>query len=171
MAALALAAWLIIVPALSDRICGAALSATEMAIPANTISLRFESVVGGVGLSGSGTASAGLNCGSVSAYGSTPAGVTRTVGADSFTVSTPFGVQVDLDSGTSASYSLSAALAVADTTNTWKISSVTLNTSSQTIGAVQPYGSVVSYTIYLTVPFASPAGAINNSVDLLAVAD
>jgi hypothetical protein len=108
----------------------------------------------------------------VSAYEtiSTP-GVSRTVSASDFTVSSPFGVKVVKANSSSANYTLSAALGSADATNTWKINSTTLSTSSQSLGASYSYGSAVSHTVYLTVPFTASTGAVSKVLNFTAVAN
>jgi hypothetical protein len=147
------------------------LEAAEGAPAVDQISLTFQSVAGGVVLGGSGTSAATLNFGTVSAFGATGAGVTRTVTAGSFTVSTPFGIRVQLDSGASPSYSLNAALAVSDATNLWTLGSYSLTTMPQTVATGQSYGLTISHTMSLTVPFSAPAGSINNAIEITAVAD
>ena len=76
----------------------------------------------GVALTGAGTNAATMALGAISAYNtiSTP-GVTRTLSAADFTVSSPFGVKVIKANTSSANYTLAAALGSADTTNTWRI--------------------------------------------------
>lgn len=51
-------------------------------------------------------------------------GVTRTVGTSDFTVSSPFGERVNKANSLSTTYTLAAALASADPTNTWVIDAV-----------------------------------------------
>ena len=57
------------------------------------ISLSFQSVPGSVPLTGAGSNTAALNFGNVSAFEPLNTGVTRTVGASSYTISTRFGVR------------------------------------------------------------------------------
>ena len=57
------------------------------------ITLSFESIAGSVPLTGAGTNNATLNFGHVSAFEPLTTGVTRTVGASSYTISTHFGVR------------------------------------------------------------------------------
>jgi hypothetical protein len=110
--------------------------------------------------------------GTISAYEtiSTP-GVTRTVGASDFTVSSAFGVKVVKANTASATYTLAAALGSADITNTWKINGVTLTTVNQTLGAAYTYGSAVAHTMHLTVPFSALSGAISKVLNFTATAN
>ena len=149
----------------------APLVAAEPASPVNEISLSFHPIAGGAALGGSGTGSATLDFGTVSAFGTVGAGITRTVSAGNLTVSSPFGVKVLLSSGASSSYTLDAALAMSDGTHSWQFGEFMLTTSLQTVAAGQPYGTVISHTLSLTVPFSTTASTINNSIEVLAVAD
>ncbi len=71
----------------------------------------------------------------------------------------------------SANDTLTAALASADATNTWMINAVTLTTTNQTLGAAYSYGSAVTHTVYLTVPFSASAGAISRVLNFTATAN
>lgn len=139
---------------------------------ASSISLTFENDAAGVALTGAGTNAATMAFGTVSAYGtiSTP-GVTRTVEATTFTVSSPFGVRVAKANGASASYTLQAALASADATNTWKVNASTLTTTNQTLGSSYSYATTVSHTLYLTVPLTASSGALSRVVNFTATAN
>jgi hypothetical protein len=145
---------------------------TVTATVESSIGLTFENDPAGVALTGAGTNAATLALGSISAYNaiSTP-GVTRTVSASDFTVSSPFGVKVVKANTSSANYTLDAALGSDDTTNTWKINATTLTTSSQSLGATYGYGSPVAHTVYLTVPFTASTGAITRVLNLTATAN
>ena len=137
-----------------------------------SISLSFETDGAGVSLTGAGTNAATLGFGTVSAYGTiATAGVTRTLTASDFTVSSPFGARVDKANSTSATYTLAVRLGSADATNTWKVNAITLTTSNQNLGAAYAYGSTQVHTVYLTVPFAATAGAINKVLNFTATAN
>src|SRR5690349_17124241 len=86
------------------------------------ISLSFESVSGGVPLTGAGSNTASLNFGNVSAFETLNTGVTRTVGASSYTVSTRFGVRATnlLGGLLSPNYTLQARLRSAHAL-TWQV--------------------------------------------------
>lgn len=145
---------------------------TVTATVESSIAMTFENDAAGVSLAGAGTNNATMALGTVSAHeASVPAGVTRTVTASDFTVSSPFGVKVVKANSASGSYTLAAALAAADTTNTWKINAVTLNTTDQELGNAYGYGSAVAHTVYLTVPVTAAAGAINQAIDFTATAN
>lgn len=145
---------------------------TVTATVESSIALTFENDAAGVALTGAGTNTATLALGTVSAYESiATSGVTRTVGASDFTVSSPFGVKVVKANTSSATYTLAAALGSADTTNTWKINAVTLTTSDQALGATYSYGSAVAHTMYLSVPFTAVSGAISKVLNFTATAN
>jgi hypothetical protein len=145
---------------------------TVTATVESSIGLTFENDGAGVALAGAGTNAATMALGTISAYEtiSTP-GVTRTLAAADFTVSSPFGVKVVKANTNSANYTLAAALGSADATNTWKINAVTLTTSNQNLGAAYTYGSTVPHTMYLTVPFSASTGAISKVLNFTATAN
>lgn len=145
---------------------------TVTATVESSIAMTFENDGAGVALTGAGTNAATMALGAVSAYNtlSTP-GVTRTVAAANFTVSSPFGVKVIKANGASANYTLAAALGSADATNTWKINSTTLTTTNQNLGTSYAYNSAVAHTMYLTVPFTASTGAISKVLNFTATAN
>jgi len=145
---------------------------TVTATVESSIGLTFENDAAGVALTGAGTNAATMALGAISAYNtlSTP-GVTRTVGATNFTVSSPFDVKVVKANTSSANYTLAASLASADATNTWKINATTLTTSNQNLGTAYGYGSAVSHTMYLTVPFTASTGAVSKVLNFTATAN
>jgi hypothetical protein len=145
---------------------------TVTATVESSIGLTFENDAAGVAMTGAGTNAATMALGSISAYNavSTP-GVTRTVAAADFTVSSPFGVKVVKANTSSASYTLAAALGSADSTNTWRIGSTTLSTSNSSLGATYSYGAPVAHTMYLTVPFTASTGSISKVLNFTATAN
>jgi hypothetical protein len=145
---------------------------TVTATVESSIALTFENDAAGVALTGAGTNTATMALGAISAYNtlSTP-GVTRTVSASDFTVSSPFGVKVIKANGASASYTLAASLASADAAHTWRINATTLTTSNQNLGSSYAYGSAVAHTMYLTVPFTSSTGALSKVINFTATAN
>jgi hypothetical protein len=109
----------------------------------------------GVSLGNSGTSSASLGFGNVAAYGTLNSNVTRTNGSSSFTVSTPFDVNVQVSGVSSSNYTLTASLASAAPTGvTLQIDTVTLTTSSQSIQTNGSYGNNVSHTFSAVVSTA-----------------
>jgi len=142
-----------------------------------TLVIAFDSDPAGISLAGSGTSSATLAFGSVQAFGGTlPSGVTETVGASSWTLSTSIDVNVqkgmlDVLDALSTSYTLTAQLQSADSQNTWKWNSTVLSPSSTTITSSGVYGSTPSYGFSLTIPFSAPAGSVSNSINFTAVAN
>jgi hypothetical protein len=145
---------------------------TVTATVESSIALTFENETGGVALTGAGTNAATMALGAISAYNtvSTP-GVTRTVSATDFTVSSPFAVRVVKANSASASYTLDASLASADATNSWRINATALTTANATLGSAYTYGSAVAHTVYLTVPFSASTGAISKVVNFTATAN
>jgi hypothetical protein len=139
-----------------------------------TITVQFSTDPSGLALSGSGTAAATAAFGTVQAYGGTvPTGVTKSVGASNWILSTPIDVLVQkgtLDA-LSTSYTLTAALQASDLTHIWKLNSVTLSTTASTLTASGVYAATVVYTFSLTVPFSAAAGAINNTINFTVTAN
>ena len=121
------------------------------------IAIAFYSDSSGVTLGGSGTSSATLNMGNISAYGSLSAGVTRSnVTQTNFTVSTPFDVYV-MGGVTSTNYSLTAQLASAAPTGfTCKLDTLTLTTAAQTVTTSGTYNTSTQHTFNLVVSAAAP---------------
>jgi hypothetical protein len=142
-----------------------------------TLNLVFVSDPGGASLAGSGTSSASLNFGTVRAFGGTvPSGVTKSVGASSWTLNTTIDVSVtkgglDILDVFSTSYTLTAGLQATDLQNIWKWNSITLSTATSTITTSGVYGSTPAYSFSLTIPFSAAAGAISNTINLTAVAN
>lgn len=138
----------------------------------SSISLVFNSDASGVSLAGNGTNAATMALGTVSAYGPLSAGVSRSVAASSFTVSSPFDVMVSKANITSSNYTLTAQLNAADATNGWAISGNALSSSSAaTLTSTGGYGSSTAYTLALTVPLSSSGGSISNTVNFVASAN
>jgi hypothetical protein len=136
------------------------------------ITLSFESVSGSVPLSGAGSNTATLNFGHVSAFESLNTGVTRTVGASNYTISTRFGVRSThlLGGLLSPNYTLQARLQGASPL-TWKVDGVTMSTAPATIATSQPYGSTVPHTLSFVVPFSNAAGAVTTVFEVTAIAN
>jgi hypothetical protein len=137
---------------------------------ASSIKMVFNTDAAGVALGGAGTNAATLAFGTVSAYGTiaTP-NVTRTATATTFTVSSPFDVNVIKANSSSTNYTLTAALASADAVNTWLIGSTTLTTTAQQLTATGAYTTNVPYTLALTIPFTvADATVISNTINFVA---
>ena len=170
--AVTVVASLLLLPASAAAQDTAAGTLTVTATVESSIALTFENDAAGVAMTGAGTNAATMALGTISAYESiATAGVTRTVGASDFTVSSLFGVKVVKANTASATYTLAAALGSADITNTWKINAVTLSTTDQTLGAAYTYGSAVAHTMHLTVPFSATTGAISKVLNFTATAN
>jgi hypothetical protein len=124
----------------------------------NGIALVFDTDAGGVALGNTGTPTASVNFGAISAFGPLSAGVTRpSVTAGSFTVQTVFDVNVIEGGLTSANYTLTASLAAAAPTGfSYKIDAVTLTTVAQTIQTNGAYNADVAHNLGLVVSTAAP---------------
>lgn len=145
---------------------------TITATVTSSIALTFENDAAGVALTGAGTNAATMALGNVSALGPfSTTGVTRTVGASDFTVSSPFGVRVNKANSASTTYTLAAALASADPTNTWTIDSTALTVANQNLGTTYAYGSAITHTMSLTIPFTASSGAISKIINFTATAN
>jgi hypothetical protein len=138
---------------------------------AQIVVLAIVSDPSGITLTGSTTAAV-MTFGMVQAFGGTvPSGVTKTVGANTWTLTTPIDLQVtQLIVMLSPNYNLTAQLMFADPQNTWKLNSVTLSTAASTITAAHAYGTA-AYTFSLTIPFSAAAGLISNTINLTATAN
>src|SRR5437667_309790 len=122
--ALAVAAILLVPMFASAQVTSSGTLAVTATV-ASSISMVFASNGAGVALGGAGTNAATLAFGNIGAYGALSAGVGRSVGATTFTVSSPFNVLVDKSNSSSANYSLTAQLASADAVNTWALNATT----------------------------------------------
>jgi hypothetical protein len=135
------------------------------------ITMTFESVSGGVPMTGAGTENATLNFGSVSAFEPLGTGVSRSAGASSYTVSTTFGVRAThLLSLLSPNYTLQARLQ-SSSPLAWTIDGVTVSTSSAVIGTSQRYSTTIPHTIAFVVPFSRPAGLVTTVFEVTAIAN
>jgi hypothetical protein len=120
------------------------------------ISLSFQSVPGYVSLTGAGTPIA--------------SGVTRTVGASDYTISTAFGVRVIKIISLSSNYTLQARLQSAHAL-TWKVDGVTMSTTAATVATLQPYATTLTHTLDFVVPFSYAAGAVTTVFEVTAIAN
>jgi hypothetical protein len=139
-----------------------------------SINLVFNNDAAGIALaSGAGSNAATLDFGNVSAFGTIPAAITRTVTATNFTVSTPVDVLVTKSNSASANYTLKAQLNSADATNTWAANGASFtNATAGTATATGAYGSNVPVTLAITIPFTTASGtAISNVVNFTATAN
>ncbi|MDP8980730.1 MAG: hypothetical protein M3O35_09080 [Acidobacteriota bacterium] len=136
-----------------------------------SINLTFVTDASGLAVTGTGTSTASLPFGSVSMYsGTVPANVTKTIGATSFSLSTPFDVRVDLANSASTTYTLTATLATADSINTWWLGAIDISAAApHALTAAGEFGVAVPYTFKLTVPASATAGLISNSINFTAV--
>lgn len=135
------------------------------------ITLSFDSVPGGVPLTGAGTRTATLNFGNVSAFEPLNSGVNRTIGASGYTISTQFGIRAThLLSLLSPNYTVRVRLQSAQVL-TWQIDGMTMSTSAATIATSQPYGPVIPHTLAFVVPFSAAAGTLSTVFEVTAIAN
>ena len=136
-----------------------------------SINLTFVTDAAGMAVTGTTTSTASLPFGNVSMYsGTVPANVTKTIGATSFELSTPFDVRVDLANSASTTYTLTATLATEDAINTWFLGAVDISAAApHALTAAGVFGTAVPYTLKLTVPASATAGSISNTINFTAV--
>jgi hypothetical protein len=136
-----------------------------------SINLTFVTDGSGMAVTGTATSTASLPFGNVSMYsGSLPANVTKTIGATSFDLSTPFDVRVDLANSASTTYTLTATLAAVDATNKWFLGAIDMSAAApHALTAAGVFGTAVPYTLKLTVPASATAGSISNTINFSAV--
>ena len=138
----------------------------------SAISLSFTAVPGSLPVAGAGTNNAALSFGNVSAFRPLGGGMTRTVGASSYTMSTNFGVRTTktLVGLLSPSYTLTARLQTAQTL-TWTVNGTTMTTTDAIIGTAQPYDTAVSHSLSFVVPFSHTAGSVTTVLEITAIAN
>jgi hypothetical protein len=146
------------------------------AVVTGSISLVFNTdTAGGVPLtSGNGNSIASLAFGNVSAFGTLASTkITRTVGATTFTVSTPVDVFVSKFNSNSANYTLTAQLVTADAVNTWSVGGVAVsNTAAATVTTTGTYANNNPFAVAITIPFATPSGtSISNQITYTATSN
>ena len=138
-----------------------------------SINLTFVTDASGMAVTGTTTSTASLPFGAVRMHGGTvPANVTKTVNASSFDLSTPFDVRVDLANSPSTTYTLAAALAAADSTNTWSLGVTDISAgASHALTSTGVYATAAPYTLKLRVPASSLPGLISNTINFTATAN
>jgi predicted secreted protein len=137
----------------------------------SSISLTVESAGGTT--SGTGTAAATSDLGSISKYGSAPTGFTLARGASDWTISSTVGVQVVKANLTSTDYTLTAQLGSAPATGvTWKLNGSTLSDSAATtLTSTGTYASTGSYSWDIVVADSASAAAIDNAINFTATSN
>lgn len=137
----------------------------------SSISLTVESAGGTT--SGTGTAAATSDLGSISKYGSAPTGFTLARGASNWTISSTIGIQVDKANLTSTDYTLMAQLGSAPASGvTWKLNGSALSDSAATtLTSTGTYGSTGSYSWDIVVAHSASAAAIDNAINFTATSN
>jgi hypothetical protein len=165
---------LLIFAALISSAANAATSSGTLTVTGtveSSISLTIESAGGTT--SGTGTAAASADLGSISKYGSAPTGFTIARGAANWTISSTIGVQVVKANLTSTDYTLTAQLGSAPASGVaWKLNGSTLSDSAATtLTSTGTYASTGSYSWDVVVADSSAAAAVDNSVFFTAVSN
>jgi hypothetical protein len=114
-----------------------------------------------------------LDFGRVSAFEPLGAGVTRTVGGSTYTISTQFGVRGSyllLGGILSPNYTLQARLRNPHVL-TWRVDGVAMSTAAATVATSQPYGPVVPHTLAFVVPSSQTAGTFTTVLEVTAIAN
>ena len=137
----------------------------------SSINLTIESA--GSTTSGTGTAAATSDLGSISKYGSAPTGFTLARGASNWTLSSTIGVNVDKANLTSTDYTLDAQLGSAPASGiVWKLNGSTLSDSAATtLTSTGTYGSTGSYSWDVVVADSAAAAAIDNTINFTATSN
>jgi len=137
----------------------------------SSISITVESAGGTT--SGTGTAAATSDLGSISKFGSAPTGFTLARGASDWTLSSTIGVQVVKANLTSTDYSLTAQLGSAPASGiTWKLNGSTLSDSAPTtLTSTGTYASTGSYSWDIVVADSAAAAAIDNAINFTATSN
>jgi predicted secreted protein len=138
---------------------------------ASSINLTIESAGGTT--SGTGTAAATSDLGSIAKYSSAPTGFTLARGASDWTLSSTVGVKVDKANLTSTDYTLTAQLGSAPASGiVWKLNGSTLSDSAAaTLTSTGTYGSTGSYSWDIVVADSAAAAAIDNAIDFTATSN
>ncbi|UCU92269.1 hypothetical protein [Hydrogenophaga taeniospiralis] len=137
----------------------------------SSISLTIESAGGTT--SGTGTAAATSDLGSISKYGSAPTGFSLARGASDWTLSSTVGVKVDKANLTSTDYTLTAQLGSASASGVvWKLNGSTLTDSAATtLTSTGTYASTGSYSWDVVIADSAAAAAIDNAINFTATSN
>jgi predicted secreted protein len=146
-------------------------SLTVTGTVASSINLTIESAGGTT--SGTGTATATSDLGTISKYSSAPTGFTLARGASDWTLSSTVGVKVEKANLTSTDYTLTAQLGSAPASGVvWKLNGSTLSDSAATtLTSTGTYASTGSYSWDIVVADSAAAAAIDNAVDFTAASN
>ncbi len=138
---------------------------------ASSINLTIESAGGTT--SGTGTAAATSDLGTISKYSSAPTGFTLARGASNWTLSSTVGVQVEKANLTSTDYTLTAQLGSAPASGiVWKLNGSTLSDSAATtLTSTGTYASTGSYSWDIAVADSAAAAAIDNAINFTATSN
>ena len=138
---------------------------------ASSINLTIESAGGTT--SGTGTAAATSDLGSIAKYSSAPTGFTLARGASDWTLSSTVGVKVDKANLTSTDYTLTAQLGSAPASGiVWKLNGSTLSDSAATtLTSTGTYASTGSYSWDIVFADSASAAAFDNTINFYAISN
>ncbi|MBV8281108.1 MAG: hypothetical protein JO347_03470 [Candidatus Eremiobacteraeota bacterium] len=147
-------------------------------INAPGISIFFTKDASGVAMTG-GAFDAAVDFGTVEAYGSLPAGVSRGAVTTTYTVTTPIDINVEIGGVTSSNYTLQANLAaVAPTGLSYQVNSTTLSTTAATVTTTGSYNTAQAYTLGIVINTAAPGSGgpsintvLTSTIDFTATAN
>lgn len=146
----------------------------------SAIVMLLNSNPNGIALGNAGTSAATMDFGSVADYSSSlGTGVSESSGKQSFTVSSPFDLRIEMGGTSSTSYTLTAALAAnAPTGMAIEMNNVSLTTAAQTITTTGTYFSNSSHTVKLVISTAASGSGgpatgtqLTSTIDLTATAN
>jgi precorrin-4 methylase len=123
----------------------------------SSITLTFQKNASGFAIGNPNTGAATMGFGPVQAFGGAAiGGVTQTLNANSFTLTTPVDVVVNAANNGSANYKLTAQLqAPPSNGQTFTVNALSISTSAQNINPTATYGTT-TVTVAETIPFAVP---------------
>ena len=167
------AASLVTIPSFAAAQDTATGTLTVTATVESSIALTFENDAAGVALTGAGTNAATMALGAISAYNtvSTP-GVTRTVSATDFTVSSPFAVKVVKANSPSAQLHAGGGAGIGGRHEHLAHQRDGVDdVESEPRLERTATDRAVAHTMYLTVPFSASTGAISKVLNFTATAN
>lgn len=145
---------------------------------AQTVSIAFQQDASGAPLVAgpvdllTGSSSATMSLGVMSAFGIAPSGVQITAGSSSWTARTYFRIRVSTQLLLSPGYTLRAQLASADPNYTWSVSDVAIvSGADRTITSSGSYGVWRRHDLTLTIPKSAPEGALSNTIQFTVIAN
>ena len=136
-----------------------------------SIALEFLTAAsGGRPVTGSGTATASMDFGTISKYGALGTNLTRSTTTSDYTISTNLSTRVT-EVGEGPKYSLRARIVTASVF-TWKVGATVLSTTLATIASNRNYNTTYTYALQIVIPDAQTTGlSISQDLEFLAIAN